>query len=60
MFIKNLVTVHKANDGTVKETRVFDFTSSGPTIGSHGISGSGGFQPGGPSGALFSRGNFLP
>ena len=57
VFIKNLVTVHKANDGTVKETRVFDFSSSGNITM---FAGSGKFQPGGPQGALFSKGNFLP
>ena len=58
VFVKNLVTVHKANDGTIKETRVFDFSSSGDISM---ISGSGRFLPFGPTqAATFTKGNFLP
>jgi len=55
VFVKNLVTVHKANDGTIKETRVFNFSNFGDISM---IDGSGKFDD--FSNAIYSKGNFLP
>ena len=55
VFVKDLVTVHKANDGTIKETRIFNFSGAGDISM---LDGNGRFEQ--PSQATFSKGNFLP